>query len=282
MLASFDTMRERLYFETLRRAALLALLALAASACGAVYPEVQTPVRQPPPGREVMPEPPPDLLYIAFDRATIPKQTRDGRKWDSVGGDAPDPFAKLIVDGEEVIVTPIEANTLHPKWPDQKRANYKINPSSKVVVELWDSNPINNSPICRMSVSQIHDSASSEPEEILCNSGARIELRVERARPVMGLGMFYELQSQAVRVTRVVEVSPAARAGLAAGVMIRKIQGKRVDTLDSAQAKSLINANASSGLQLTIEFEDGSQRDVELREEAMYPQADEGVDLPFR
>lgn len=281
MLASSATMRARLNFELLRLAP-LALLALVSSACGAVYPEVATPVRQPPPGREVIPEPPPDLLYITFDKATIPKQTRDGRKWDSVGGNAPDPFAKLIVDGQELILTPVQANTLHPTWPDQKRANYKINPQSKVMVELWDSNPINNNPICRKSISEIHSMASSEPEEILCNSGARIELRVEHARPVLGLGMFYELQSQAVRVTRVVEVSPAARAGLAAGVMIRKIQGKKVDSLDSAEAKSLINANAPTGLELTIEYEDGTQRDVSLKEEAMYPQFDEGVDLPFR
>lgn len=281
MLASSATMRARLNFDLLRLAP-LALAGFVSSACGAVYPEVATPARQPPPGREVMPEPPPDLLYIAFEKATIPKQTRDGRKWDSVGGDAPDPFAKLIVDGEELVVTPIEANTLHPKWPDQVRANYKINPNSKVVVELWDSNPINNNPICRTTVSQIHSRASSVPEELLCNSGARIELRVERARPVLGLGMFYELQSQSVRVTRVVEVSPAARAGLAAGVMIRKIQGKSVDSIDSAQAKSLINANAPSGLELTIEYEDGTERDVVIREEAMYPQSDEGVDLPFR
>ena len=281
MLASSATMRARLTFD-LSRLAAFGLLSLLSSGCGAVYPEVATPVRQAPAGRNITPEPPPELLYITFDKATIPKQTRDGRKWDSVGGNAPDPFAKLIVDGEELIVTPIEANTLHPKWANQKRANYKIDPSSKVVIELWDSNPINNSPICRMTISQVHDKAGSTPEEILCNSGARVELRVEPARPVIGLGMFYELQSRAVRVTRVVEVSPAARAGVAAGVMIRSIQGKKVQTLDSAEAKSLINANASSGLDLTIEYEDGTQRQVVLKEEAMYPQADEAVDLPYR
>jgi len=247
------------------------------TACGAVYPEVTTPVRSVPPGKQVEPEPPGNLLYIVFDKVIIPKQTRDGRKWDAVGGAAPDPFAKVLVNGEEIIKTPTESDTMHPTWPTQVRANYRIEPGAKVVVEVWDSNPIHNDPICVISVDSIHDKASDVASELLCNSGARVQLRIETAHPKVGLGLSYELQSQAVKITRVIEHSPASRAGLSAGVEILSIQGKKVAELDADQIRSLINANGQTGLQLDIKLPDGTSKTVELKEAAMYPAVSEGI-----
>jgi hypothetical protein len=223
------------------------------------------------------PEPPANMLYLEFEKAAIPRETRDGRKWDSVGGNAPDPFAKVLVDDVEIIKTPTEPNTLHPTWPDQVRANYVIERGSKVVVELWDSNPIHNGPICRIDVDFIHEKAGETPSELLCNSGARVVLLVDHARPKIGLGMYYELQSQAVKVTRVIGQSPAARAGLGPGTEIVSIQGKPVDTLDPDQIRSLINANGQTGVQLDIRQPDGTSKQVELKEAAMYPKISEGI-----
>lgn len=245
--------------------------------CGAVYPEVATPVKSVPPGRHVEPEPPSNVLFIVIDKAIIPRQTRDGRKWDAVGGNAPDPFAKILVNGKEIIKTPVESNTLHPTWPTQVRANYLIEPGSKVVVELWDSNPIVNDPICTVNVDLIHDKASDTASELLCNSGARIELRVEEARPKVGLGLYYELQSMSVKVTRVLQQSPASRAGLTKGTEIIAIQGQPVDKLDSDQIRSMINAHGQSGVQLDIKQPDGTTKSVELKEAAMYPTVGEGI-----
>lgn len=247
------------------------------TACGAVYPEVKTPVRSVPPGRQVEPEPPPNLLFIVFDKVIIPKQTRDGRKWDDVGGNAPDPFAKVLVNGEEILKTPVESNTLHPTWPTQMRANYLIEPGSKVVVEVWDSNAIHNQPICRIDLHSIQEMASDVAEELLCNSGARVQLRIEAARPKIGLGLYYELQSQAVKVTQVIRESPAARAGLTPGTEILSIQGKKVPELDSDQIRSMINANGQTGLKLDIKLPDGTPKSVELKEAAIYPVVSEGI-----
>ena len=246
-------------------------------ACGAVYPEVSTPVRSVPPGKQVEPEPPTNMLYIAFDKVIIPKQTRDGRKWDAVGGAAPDPFAKLLVNGKEIIKTPTESDTMHPTWPTQVRANYLIDPGAKVVVEVWDSNPIHNDPICVITVDSIYDKMSDVASELLCNSGARVELRVEAPHPKVGLGMTYELQSQAVKVTKVIEHGPASRAGLGAGTEIVTIQGKKVAELDADQIRSLINANGQTGLTLDIKLADGTSKTVELKEAAMYPSVSEGI-----
>src|ERR1041385_4596086 len=116
--------------------------------CGAVSPEIASPVRAPPAGRDLSPAPPKNLVFIAFTSAKIPSKTRDGRQWDSLGGAAPDPFAKLFLNDRELIRTPVQANTLEPTWPDQTKANYRLPAEGSYRLEVWDSNALNNRPIC--------------------------------------------------------------------------------------------------------------------------------------
>src|SRR4051812_26245339 len=78
-------------------AALLGALGVAVGACAAVYPELQTPLRSAE-GREAE-APPNDLRWIAFKGATVPAETRDGRKWaGGLGHAAPDPYAVLLLN----------------------------------------------------------------------------------------------------------------------------------------------------------------------------------------
>ncbi len=257
----------------------VALTLLALVGCGAVYPEMKTAVRTPPSNYSPNPAPPEDVLYLSFASAYIPQKTRDGRNWDSVGGSAPDPFAKLVIEGKEIIVTPVQANTRKPTWPDQVRANYRIPRGTWITVELWDSNPINNHPICRSRLSNIHDQAGDLPIEVNCESGARLTLSVEPPRPLLGLGMYYELQGEGrVRITRVIAESPAGRAGLVAGTKIVSIQGRDASTLDDLEIKSLVNANTRTGLALGVVLPSGERKDVSIREEAMYPLVGESAE----
>lgn len=255
-------------------------VALTGGGCSAVYPELKTPVRAAPAGRQLEPKPPGDLLYIAFTGATIPARTRDGRDWDAIGGSAPDPFAKLIVNKKDLIVTPTEANTLTPTWPDQVRANYRIPKGSGVRVELWDSNPLNDAPICVKAIRNIHLKAENGGVDLRCDSGARISITIEPAHAVLGIGLYYELRTVDMFITRVIQSSAAARAGLGKGVEILKIQDQEVSKLDEGEARSLINANAPAGLKLTVKLTDGAVKDVVLKDDAMYPELGEGIDLP--
>jgi hypothetical protein len=188
-----------------------------------------------------------------------------------VGGSLPDPLAKLIVGGKELIVTPVESNTLSPTWPNQTRANYRIALDASVVVEVWDSNAISDHPICTKKITDIHEDAIGGVLEINCNSGASVTLNVRPADPVIGLGFDYEVQGEGlVRVTRVVPESPASRAGLKAGAMITSIQGKPVKSLDALQVQSLVNSNSRSGLVLDYTLDGGSPKHVKVREGAIY------------
>lgn len=247
------------------------------AACGAVFPEIIPPVKAPPAGRELAPPPPADLLFVTFLGAEIPDKTRDGRKWDSMGGAAPDPFAKLFVDDKEILATPVQSDTLKPTWPDQKHANYTISSSAKIRIELWDSNTLHNNPICLKTLHDLPEQAGPQPVLIDCDSGAHVTLRVEAAHARWGLGFSYELRTVGIAVTRVLRYSPAKRAGLVAGEEITEIQGKQVAKMEEGEPQSLINANAQTGLDLVLRAPDHTERKVKLTEGVIYPVVDEGI-----
>jgi hypothetical protein len=247
--------------------------------CGAVFPEISPPVKSPPNNRELKPAPPPDLVFIAFARADIPAKTRDGRQWDSVGGSAPDPFAKLFADDREIVRTPVQSNTLAPTWPEQKRANYRIASGARVRLELWDSNAINNHPICVKTLHDFVDQAGPLPLDVECDSGAHVKVRVEPAHARWGLGFSYELRTIGVAVTRVLLESPAARAGLKAGDEVLQISGKKVAQMEEGEPQSLINANSQTGLELVVRGADRAERPVKVSEGVIYPVSEEGIPI---
>lgn len=254
-----------------------ALLGFAASAllglasCSAIYPELTTPVRTPPPGKLLDPPPPDDIYFIGFEGAHVPQKTPDGRNWDDTGGSAPDPMAKLFVGGREILRTPVQSNTFEPTWPNQKQGNYRIPHEAEVRVELWDSNPINNHPICVKDLKNLESSAETGKVTLRCESGATLDIVIEPARGKIGLGMFYELRRVEVFVTRVLDESPAERAGLGPGVQILEIEGNPVDRMKKGEARSLINTHARTGLKLRVQHPNGRAEDLELKEGAIYP-----------
>lgn len=255
------------------------VLALSALGCGAVYPEVRTPVRPVPAGQELKPPPPADVLYIAFAGAVIPEKTRDGRSWDAVGGSAPDPFAKLMANDRELFRTPIQSNTLTPTWPDAPKENWRIAKGTTLRVELWDSNPINNHPICVRTIRDPHAQAGAGELDIDCDSGAKLRLVIAPGRAKLGVGFSYELRTESVFVSRVVAASPAGRAGLTPGDRIVRIQGQDVKGLDEGEIRSLINANAPSSLALSVRHADGGSVEMVLKEGPMYPTRSDDVPL---
>jgi hypothetical protein len=263
------------------RSTLLLAFALGLAGCSAVYPEYAVPLRAPPAGFELAPPPPPDLFYFRFAGADIPTLTRDGRHWDTVGGAAPDPCAKLILNGKGLIVTSVESDTLRPTWPDQEHANYRFRPSDTLTVELWDSNPLNNHPICREKLTSFADFVQGDGPimEVECDNGGRVRLLIEPAHGKLGLGLYYEIRTRQAFVTRVLVESPAARAGLHAGDEIVAAQGQPVATMEDGKLQSVINANSSVGLKLSIKSDASATRDVTLRDGAVYPVAGEGIPL---
>jgi PDZ domain/C2 domain len=248
-------------------------LALAAPilACSAVYPELQAPFRAPR-GNEAEP-PPAGLKWLAFKGATVPAQTRDGRKW---GGDlgraAPDPYAILYVNGKPLLKTPTHPNTLQPTWPDGPAGNFHIEPTDRFRVELWDSNPINDHPIGIKEFKELSEDEERRGEvDLECDSGARVRLAIEPAHARLGLGFYYELRIGAIVVTRVYKESPAGRAGMKPGDEIMMLGDKRVADMKKGEAQSVINTPHLEGMPARLRHANGQEVTVTLKEGAIFP-----------
>ena len=244
--------------------------------CGVIYPEISTPIG-PPPNSKSRPPPPDDYVFLYLKSVRLPPQTRDGRKWGRGGEGFPSPYAILFIDGTEITRTAVEENTLHPTWPDQKKANYKMLSTTRLRVEIWDDHGLFPHPICLKEIQNLPNFLDMGEADVDCDGGAQITFAVEPAHPRWGLGFYFELRSTTVYVTRVIAASAAGRAGVKPGDQILSIMGKSVSQMDGGEAQSLIRGNSASGLELKISSGEGSAREVTLKDEAIYPLVDEGV-----
>lgn len=233
---------------------------------GCIYPELSTPLRAPPNGAALDPEPPSDLVFVAFERAALGSRTPDGRAWSGAG---PDTFARLTVDGEVILETPVAHDTRNPTWPGQPEANYPIGPRAKVRVELWDSGVL-NSPICVAKLDDFAAQARLGNLTAECGSSAQIQMRVEPAHAKFGLGIYYEAQPDGVYVTRVASNSPASRAGIGEGDMLTELNGKGVSSMKSGEAQSVINTHRRDGLKVVVKGADGKTHKAEIKDGPVY------------
>ena len=249
----------------------VAIATLTLGACAAIYPEVSAPVRNVRAGASLKPPPPKNLVYLQVESAQIPRRTRGGKAWDNTGAAAPDPFVVVTLEGSELFRTSVASNTFDPRWPDEAPNNTWMPPDALLEVELWDANPINNQPICVKRLRNWRDWVKRDRLRLDCPGGAEVVLAVEPARAKQGIGLYYELRTNSVFITRVAEQSPAARAGLQKGDQITSIQGKPVLKMDPSEFRSLMNAYSPTGLKLGIRTPDGKEQTLLLKDGPIYP-----------
>lgn len=258
-------MRPRLF-------AVLALVAAFSTGCPAVYPEIGTRLKVPPKDSVLEPGPPDTLRWIRVVSATVPEKTRDGREWDKVLGSLPDPYVKLFVNGAELMRTTVQSDTLTPSWPDAPHGNFDIPKDCKMRVELWDSSPINDAPI------GVKDIGRPTPDEVIdgkyrveLNGGGEVTFAFEPAHPMFGLGIWFELRNDSAAITRLMEGSPAERAGIQKNEEILTISGKKVTGLKPDEVRSMLNSVPIAGVDLELKREDGTTVTVNLKEGPIYP-----------
>jgi hypothetical protein len=255
---------------SLRSALWAAVLAVPLASCGAVYPEMRTPMVAP--GAQDLEPAPKDMRWIGFLKGTVPLETRDGRKWDATGNAAPDPYAVLLLKGKVVIKTPVQSNTTTPTWPGSPAGNFRLGARDNFRVELWDNNPLTDHPIgVKDNVSLSEEGVGNGKVEITFDTGAEIVIGVEPPHARWGMGFFYELRVGEAYVTRVYQESPASRAGVKVGDQILEIDGQPVSKMKDVQVQSAINRPHMSGMQTTLRHKDGSQIKLDLKDGAIYP-----------
>jgi len=247
------------------------LLAAAVSACSAVYPEIQTPVRSLD-SRQVDPAPK-EIVWIRLKGATVPSETRDGRKWGGdLSGHAPDPYALLFMNGKLLLRTPVQSSTLSPTWPVGPAGNFRLIDGDRFRVELWDSTTLHDHPIGVKEIGSLNEEISMAGEvDVECDTGARVRVAFEPAHGRLGLGFYYELRVGEVYVTRVYEESPAGRAGIKPTDQILTLDGKPVDKMKPAEVQSILNTPHLDGLAMTIRHTGSQPAQLSLREGSIYP-----------
>jgi PDZ domain/C2 domain len=253
-------------------AVVVAALGVFLGGCPAIYPELSTRTRKVIEGQALDPPPPETMRWIKFVSGRVPPKTRDGRPWDQVLGSLPDPYGKLMLNGKEILRTPPQSDTLEPTWPSAPRGNFRVVPEDQLRVELWDANSLNDLPIGIREIGRVseeHRMTKLIRSEL--EGGGEVVIAFEPAHAMFGLGFWFELRTSSSYVTRMLEGSPAERAGLQKGDEILRISDRLVSTMTADDVRSALNSVPSAGIQLLLKHKDGTTLTVVLREGPIYP-----------
>jgi PDZ domain/C2 domain len=251
------------------------ILLIAVTGCPAVYPELATRLRSPAPGQVLEPPPPEDIRWMRVLSARIPERTRDGRTWDQVLSSLPDPYARVLANGKELFRTSVQTDTLEPTWPGGPSGNFRILPEDRLRVELWDSNAINDKPIGVREIGRPTEEQRAAGEiRVELEGGGALTLAFAPARAWIGLGLWYELRTGAVFISRTTPGSPAERAGILKGDQVIEIAGRDARSMSSGQVRSAFNAVPHTGLALTLKHATGATERVTVAEGPIYPTFD--------
>lgn len=252
-----------------------AILATMLLGCAAVYPELGTNIRPVQGEMALDPPPPEDLRWLRFTGATIPSQMRDGRTWEKGLGRLPNPYAKLLINEVEIMRTKPQNATLTPTWSDAVRGNFKISPGDKFRVELWDGDLIGDKPIGIKDFRPTGDAVIGDQIRVEVGGGAEVTLAFQPAHAMYGLGLWYELRSDSVYVTRLLGGSPAERLGVLPGDEVVSLGGKPVAGMTPNQIRSIFNSVPKDGLAIVVRHEDNRSKSITLKEGPIYPPFDQ-------
>jgi len=220
---------------------------------------------------QVVPAPEdPNLVWVGFMEAEVPEKTRDGRSWHETGSLLPDPYAVLLVNGQELLRTAPQTGTIHPTWPESPKGNFRFQPSDRFRVELWEAGIINR-PICIQELGTPRERWLNDRQiEVSCGSG-RILLRWEPAHGRLGYGFAYEMRTNELAVTRVLQASTATKAGILSDDRILTLQNRKIAAMTYGEIQSYLNAPRPDGILLHVQHANGSKQTIRLKEGPVYP-----------
>lgn len=230
---------------------------------GCAYPRRSTLVHAAPPSAEPS-DTPSHLWSIRLVEGLLPETKGGGLAWDS-DGTAPDPYLRLLIDGRVIWESPVQENTRNPHWNVTLPHNIYVPSGAKFRIELWDEDTASSDPAGAYTRLGL-------PENALPDASARLTLdnlgsvtiMISNPKPSKGLGVEYEQRSDALKVLRVEEFSPAARAGIKVGESVVAIGGARVSSLSLPKAASELSLSADRGATLIIANAKGVEREVTL------------------
>lgn len=246
------------------------------SGCAAIYPELGTRIDKVGADQKLDPPPPDGLRWLGFEKGEVPPTTRDGRKWGrGIQDGLPDPVAKLFINDVEIIKTNPAPKTINPSFIGSKHGNFPLHVGDKIRVELWDSDPLQNRPIGTGSARVSHEMLSDGSWTARFDMGGHVTLMIKPAKPVWGLGLWYEVRQKSAGITRLLDNSPATRAGLRKGDEILSIGPTQVADMTTDEVRSAMNGPPIEGLTLRVRHKDGATLDAKVKQGPIYPPFDQ-------
>ncbi len=261
------------------RSVLIAVALAVLSGCAAVFPEVSTRFEKAPQTGALDPPAPADRHFLRVTKGRVPPRTRDGRTWDQAFGSLPDPYVRVLVNGKQILKTSSAADTLEPDWTSSPGGNFVLNPGDKVEVQIWDSNPLNDGIIGKKDL-RLESEMFGGETDLELSGECGVTIQIQPAKAIWGAGFWYELRRGGARITRMLDESPATRAGLQKGDEILELGGKAIETLSTDEVRSLLGAIPTEGVPMSVKHKDGSTLKMTVKEGPIYPLFSDASDLP--
>lgn len=209
---------------------------------------------------------PAHVWQLRFASGTVPPKRPGGLDWDP-GGGLPDVVARLYRGGELIFETPVQQDTLTPTFDVSLPRNVWLPPSRELRLEMWDRDDgPTNQPIGIWRGQGLPPNALPDADaRVNMANGASLTFRIAAPAAHRGLGIEeYELRGDNLFVLRVIEHSPAGRAGIAAGDAIVAIGDRTVEDLGEAGAASALSMAADRQASLRVRKSDGGEEVVEV------------------
>lgn len=248
----------------LGRAMRIALLSICLTVTACAYPRRDTHVIPAPRANVTTSARPSDLWTLRILEAELPPRKPSGLPWDSDG--LPDPFVRLLVNGQQVFQTETIENSINPSWNVVFPANISIPRGAEFRVEVWDQDT-------RISADPMGAAVGRGlPRGIVPNTASRITLNnlatlivtVTAPTPHRGVGLSVEIHPDALLIAGVTPRSPASRAKLKEGERILVIGGATVTELTDNDAFSRLSLALDKKTTLVVAGTNGTQRTVTL------------------
>jgi hypothetical protein len=250
----------------------LALVAASLSlGCTAIYPELGTKISAVAPGMALVPAAPEGRRYVAVVGASLPPTMRDGRPWGGVEGGKPTAYLVVRVNDRLLFKTNPDPDTLTPTWPDSPRGNQLLEVGDTLEFQVWDVKALADRPIGVSKVRLSPELLSLGQVRTELEGGGEVTLSIEPAKAVWGAGIWFELRNDGAVVTRLLDESPASRAGIRRGDRILSIDGRPTASLSPSETRSLLAAIPAKGRVLVLAHEGGGTLDATLVEGPIYP-----------